>query len=95
MNSMKSYQENVLNVSMTLRTGPRSQLPIDTCRTDDHYLVNTTQGRCVVCSKNTTKLCKSCGQLGNGIKNKDNNEPKLNNFLSELNIKVSLFEIEL
>ncbi len=40
--------------------GPKAIIPIEMRITDEHYLISTTQGRCVQCKKNTMKKCYSC-----------------------------------
>lgn len=40
--------------------GPRSHLKIELRQSDGHYLISTSQGRCVVCKKNTIKKCFQC-----------------------------------
>lgn len=40
--------------------GPRSHLKIQTRLSDGHYIVDSKQGRCVFCKKNTFKKCFQC-----------------------------------
>jgi hypothetical protein len=45
---------------LTKHPGPRSHLKIELRQSDGHYIISTSQGRCVVCKKNTTKKCFHC-----------------------------------
>lgn len=52
----------LLNSQMKVssRPGPKPHLPILNRKTDNHYLVPFTQGRCAVCQKNVRKQCVAC-----------------------------------
>ena len=49
-----------LNDRLISKRGPKASKPIETCMTDDHLLVSTTQGRCAQCTKNTKYKCFRC-----------------------------------
>ncbi|KAL3197338.1 hypothetical protein MRX96_044935 [Rhipicephalus microplus] len=43
-----------LKQKLTVRPGPRVHLRHENRKTDGHYIISTTQGRCAECKKNTT-----------------------------------------
>lgn len=49
-----------MNDKIVTKPGPKAIKSLETRKTDDHYLVSTTQGRCVQCSKNTKNKCYKC-----------------------------------
>ncbi|XP_042147992.1 piggyBac transposable element-derived protein 2-like [Ixodes scapularis] len=54
-----------LKQKLALRPGPRVRLSIAERKTDGHYIVSATQGRCAECKKqkqkeNTTNKCHQC-----------------------------------
>lgn len=46
--------------------GPRVHPSESRRKSDAHYLVSATQGRCVMCQKNTTKKCFECDKRLHG-----------------------------
>ncbi|KAL3203432.1 hypothetical protein MRX96_011970 [Rhipicephalus microplus] len=49
-----------LKQKLTVRPGPRVHLRHEDRKTDGHYIISTTQGRCAECKKNTTNQCQQC-----------------------------------
>ncbi|KAL3248169.1 hypothetical protein MRX96_056582 [Rhipicephalus microplus] len=49
-----------LKQKLTVRPGPRVHPRHEDRKTDGHYIISTTQGRCAECKKNTTNQCQQC-----------------------------------
>ncbi|KAL3193754.1 hypothetical protein MRX96_000053 [Rhipicephalus microplus] len=49
-----------LKQKLTVRPRPRVHLRHEDRKTDGHYIISTTQGRCAECKKNTTNQCQQC-----------------------------------
>ncbi|KAH7961272.1 hypothetical protein HPB52_006402 [Rhipicephalus sanguineus] len=49
-----------LKPKLTVRPGPRVHPRHEDRKTDGHYMISTTQGRCAECKKNTTNQCQQC-----------------------------------
>lgn len=43
-----------------IKPGPRSHLKAELRLSDGHYILSTSEGRCVACKKTTTKKCFQC-----------------------------------
>ncbi|KAL3220285.1 hypothetical protein MRX96_029967 [Rhipicephalus microplus] len=49
-----------LKHNLTVRPGPRVHLRDEDRKTDGHYIISTTQGRCAECKKNETNQFQQC-----------------------------------
>ncbi|KAL3183273.1 hypothetical protein MRX96_000254 [Rhipicephalus microplus] len=49
-----------LKQKLTVRPGPRVHPRYEDRKTDGHYIISTTRGRCAECKKNTTNQCQQC-----------------------------------
>ncbi|KAH8025853.1 hypothetical protein HPB51_012885 [Rhipicephalus microplus] len=49
-----------LKQKLTVRFGPRVHPRHEDRKTDGHYIISMTQGRCAECKKNTTNQCQQC-----------------------------------
>lgn len=49
-----------LKQKLAVRPGPRVHPRREDRKTDGHYIVSATQGRCAECKKNTTNQCQEC-----------------------------------
>lgn len=49
-----------LKQKLTVRPGPRVHPRSEDRKTDGHYIISATQGRCAQCKKNTTNQCQQC-----------------------------------